>query len=189
MSFFDVSPESNISPEDGSYIEGDKTAGFILDAGRGTSSPSLQLPRYRFMFPMRMLIRRIGLADAIPSAALHPYLPLLATCSGARHPPPSPPSSESSSSSDSESDSNEDEDDASEREASASIPLATCFGTATRATTVVGTGGQVRMNGSGFRPKEAMLRLWDFTGRPASTADEVVDAPGAHDAAVAEEAD
>jgi hypothetical protein len=132
------------------------------------------------------MLKDLLLADAIPSAALHPHLPFLATTSGARHAPPSPPSSDSSSSSDSESE--PEADGASEREASASIPLATAATTSVRGSAVVGSGGQVRMNSGGFRPKEAMLRLWDFTGRPASTPSELPDSQEVDDAVAVDEA-
>jgi hypothetical protein len=87
-------------------------------------------------------------ADAISSAIVHPFLPILATVSGSRHELPVSSDSSSSSSSSSESESDEDDDDAVGKAASAK-PLHTA---------------RRRLP----RPTEAKLRIWSFAAPAVS---------------------
>jgi hypothetical protein len=87
-------------------------------------------------------------ADAISSAIVHPFLPILATVSGSRHELPIASDSSSSSSSSSESESDEDDDD-DVGEAASAKPLHTA---------------RRRLP----RPTEAKLRIWSFAAPSVS---------------------
>lgn len=135
MGFHDISRDGEVEGVKGA-VE-DRWPGYVLQAGQGKHSLSLRsysFPETQGAEPNSVLQSVCAAKDAISSAVVHPYLPILATVSGSRHEPPPVESDSDDASSSSDSDS-EVEMVGQTRRPTRTLP----------------------------KPKEAKLRIWSFT--------------------------